>query len=132
VRIRDWVLLLAAIPCSLSIASRAQQLPESVPPPSSAVSFAAGKALYESIGCSACHGFSGQGGVASGPQIAPRVIPKAAFLYQLRHPRNAMPPYSAEVLSGQEADEIYEYLLSVPTPRAASGIQLLSRNGSSR
>jgi mono/diheme cytochrome c family protein len=43
-------------------------------------------------------------------------IPFAAFLNQLRHPANEMPPYVATVLSDQEAGDIYAYIASLPPP----------------
>jgi mono/diheme cytochrome c family protein len=89
----------------------------------------AGGTLYESLGCWACHGFSGQGansrGIASGPRIDARRYPRDAFLLQLRHPMNAMPPYTANVLSDAQADAIYAYLKSIPAPRPAGEIPLL-------
>jgi mono/diheme cytochrome c family protein len=115
--------LLAVTILSLSVACLAD--PPDSSAPSANASSENGKQLFESIGCSACHGLSGQGGVPSGPKLAPRVIPKVGFLYQLRHPRKEMPPYSSQVLSDQEADAIYAFLLSIPAPRAASSIPLL-------
>ena len=97
--------------------------------PADDTSIAAGKAVYESVGCWACHGFSGQGansrGIASGPRIDAKVYPREAFTQQLRHPANSMPPYTAKVLSDAQVEEIYAYLQSIPAPRRPEDIGLL-------
>jgi mono/diheme cytochrome c family protein len=90
-----------------------------------------GKQLYNTVGCWSCHGFNGQGamsrGIASGPHINARVLPEAAFLRQLRAPMNVMPPYSADVLTDDQVAAIYNYLRSLPEPRATSDIPLLKK-----
>jgi mono/diheme cytochrome c family protein len=92
-------------------------------------SVAAGKILYNSIGCWSCHGFSGQGamsrGIASGPHIDAKIFPREAFLRQLRTPASLMPPYSKAVLSDEQANEIYAFLRSIPAPSPVQDIPLL-------
>ena len=71
-----------------------------------------GERLYISRGCMGCHGASGRGGV--GPALAGTPLPIDAFLGQIRHPRDIMPAFPEEVVSGDDAEEIHEYLHSLP------------------
>jgi mono/diheme cytochrome c family protein len=81
-----------------------------------------GKKLFETIGCFECHGFAGQGG--AGPKlIDPPAFP--AFILQLRTPRQVMPPYTAKVLSDQQAADIYAHLQEFPKPTDPKTIPLL-------
>src|ERR1700761_2276387 len=45
-----------------------------------------GKQLFAADGCYECHGYVGQGSIRTGPTLAPKVIPFAAFQAQLRKP----------------------------------------------
>lgn len=82
-----------------------------------------GRALYERTGCWQCHGWAGQGG-AAGPKLNPPLAYEPYFL-QLRQPRFVMIPYSAEVLSDQEAADIYAYISTFPPPPDPASIPLL-------
>ncbi len=73
---------------------------------------APGAELYISKGCLGCHGASGRGGV--GPPLANTKLTVDAFLAQLRHPREMMPPFHARIVSDSEAKAIHDYLASVP------------------
>jgi mono/diheme cytochrome c family protein len=84
-----------------------------------------GKALYEQVGCYACHGLAGQGAPATGPRVSRTPYPFASFLLLLRQPQKQMPPYAAAVLPDQDAADIYAYVRQMPTPRAAQAIPLL-------
>jgi mono/diheme cytochrome c family protein len=99
-------------------------------PPAAPQRVEAGRALYDSVGCWACHGYGGQGavsgGMAAGPKLAPNVYPKGAFFSQLRQPRSQMPPYGPAVLSDAQIEEIYDYLRSLPPTSPAADIPLLS------
>jgi mono/diheme cytochrome c family protein len=94
-------------------------------------SLAAGKTLFNTVGCWSCHGFDGQGamsrGIASGPHINARVLPEAAFIHQLRTPSGVMPPYTPDVLSDEQVRDIYHYLSSLPAPPALKDIPLLNQ-----
>jgi mono/diheme cytochrome c family protein len=82
-----------------------------------------GKKLFETIGCFECHGWAGQGGGAGPKLINPPAF--AAFIVQLRTPRQIMPPYTARVLNDQQAADIYAHLLTLPKPADAKNIPLL-------
>ncbi len=89
-----------------------------------------GKALFMRVGCYECHGTVGQGSGRRGsggwgPMLAPHPKPYSAFLTQLRTPRDAMPAYSALIVSDQDAAKIYGYLVSIPEGKSASEIALL-------
>ncbi len=84
-----------------------------------------GKALYEQVGCYACHGLAGQGAAATGPRLSRTVYPFAAFLQLLRHPQKQMPPYEAAVLPDQDVADIYAYVRQMPAPRDPKSIPLL-------
>ena len=71
-----------------------------------------GKKLFATDGCWQCHGYAGQGAPGYAPRIAPKLLPYAAFLNQLRHPRAEMPPYEAAIVSDQQIADIYAYLKS--------------------
>src|SRR5579883_1826815 len=84
-----------------------------------------GKAVYTAVGCYECHGRDGQGGAGTGPKLGPNPIPFTAFVYQLRSPRDEMPPYTAKVLSDSDVADIYAFLQSLPEPPKAESAALL-------
>jgi mono/diheme cytochrome c family protein len=86
---------------------------------------AAGKALYQQVGCYACHGLAGQGAQATGPRLSRTQLPFEGFLLQLRHPQAQMPPYEAAVLPDQDAADIYAYVRQMPAPPDPKSIPLL-------
>lgn len=73
-------------------------------------SLPAGKAMVEKS-CYTCHGTTGQGGRAA-PRIGPPAISFAAFIEQVRNPRNQMVPFPPEILSDQDVADIYAFLAS--------------------
>ncbi len=84
-----------------------------------------GKALFRAIGCYECHGLAGQGAPMTGPRVSRTELPLDAFLNQLRHPVNQMPPYEAAVVSDRDATDIYAYLKQMPAPPDPNSIPLL-------
>jgi mono/diheme cytochrome c family protein len=69
-----------------------------------------GRTLFASVGCWQCHGTSGQGGGAAGPRIAPSGLPFGGFVQQLRKPVNQMIPYSAKILSDEQAADLFAFI----------------------
>jgi mono/diheme cytochrome c family protein len=111
---------LAAILLAPSSSARAQDVP--------AGNAASGKALYLADGCASCHGTAGQGGGGrtGGLRLARLALPFAAFLNQLRHPANEMPPYVEAVLSDKDAGDIFAFIASLPPPADVKSIPQLN------
>lgn len=88
---------------------------------------AKGKVAFTQHGCWQCHGFAGQGSVATsnGRVIARTQLPLDAFKSFVRTTNGAMPPFREQVLSDADLDDIYAYLQSLPAPKAVSDIPLL-------
>jgi mono/diheme cytochrome c family protein len=84
-----------------------------------------GKALYQEVGCYACHGLAGQGAQATGPRLSRTQLPFEGFLSQLRQPQSLMPPYEAAVLPDQDTADIYAYVRQMPAPPDPKSIPLL-------
>jgi ubiquinol-cytochrome c reductase cytochrome c subunit len=83
----------------------------------------AGKQLFEAKGCYSCHGFVGQGS-REGPRLTP-ALPYPAFVAQLRTPRAIMPPYTAALVTDQQAADMHAYLASQPKPPDPKSVKLL-------
>jgi len=85
-----------------------------------------GKKLFVSAGCALCHNGEGQGG-GPGPRLAPNpnMLAFKVFVQRVREPVNAMPPYTAKVLSDQQLADIYAFLKTIPRPPDVSTIPLL-------
>lgn len=75
-----------------------------------------GRSLYIQKGCYACHGYEGQGGIISGPKLAPNPLPVDVFILRVRRPIADMPAYSRKVLKDAELSDIYRYLQTIPLP----------------
>jgi mono/diheme cytochrome c family protein len=86
-----------------------------------------GKELFQSVGCYQCHGREAQGGVGTGPRLAPKPIAFAALSRYVRQPTGQMPPYTAKVLPDQNLADIYAFLQSVPPARPAKSISILNQ-----
>ncbi len=84
-----------------------------------------GKTLFAKIGCYKCHGREGQGSTATGPRLNQNPITYTRFLSYIRKPSGEMPPYTAKVVSEQQAADIYAFLRSLPKPTAIESIPLL-------
>ena len=90
----------------------------------------AGRKLYMSNGCFACHGTVGQGGERSGaPRIAPEPYPFEAFKQMVRQPREAMPRLDAKFVSDEQLLSIHRYLASIAKGPAAKDIPQLQAAG---
>lgn len=75
-----------------------------------------GRTLYIQKGCYACHGYEGQGGIISGPGLAPNPLPVDVFIRRVRRPIADMPAYSTRVLKDEELLDIHHYLQTLPLP----------------
>jgi mono/diheme cytochrome c family protein len=84
-----------------------------------------GRAVYTKAGCYECHGREGQGGAGTGPKLGPAPIPYGAFVYQVRAPRDQMPPYTSKVLSDSELADIYAFVQAAPQPPKVDSNPLL-------
>jgi ubiquinol-cytochrome c reductase cytochrome c subunit len=91
-----------------------------------------GQQLYNVNGCYLCHNTLGQGtgsrkpGQNPGPNLAPAPMPYAAYVKQVRTPRQSMPPYDAKLLSDQDLADIYAFFAAQPPVKDAHGIALLN------
>jgi len=92
----------------------------------------AGRAGYIRFGCYECHGYVGQGGLMSGPKLAPSPVPLTAMIAYVRAPRGVMPLYSARIVSDQELGDIHAYLSSIAPPPAVENIPLLMISATSK
>lgn len=95
-------------------------------PSADALAVTRGKATYEQVGCYECHGHAGQGGIATGPALAPNPHPLAYYQIYVRAPAAQMPPYTSAILSDAQLADIHAYLRSIPVGKPASQIPLLS------
>jgi ubiquinol-cytochrome c reductase cytochrome c subunit len=88
-----------------------------------------GKAAFTRYGCYQCHGFVGQGSVATsnGKVIYRTELPLESFMAFVRTTNRAMPPYSEQVLPNQDLEDIYAYLESLPKPPDYKSIPLLNQ-----
>ena len=85
-----------------------------------------GRKLFAKDGCYQCHGYEAQGGLGTGPRLAPKPIPFAAVQKYIRNPTGQMPPYTAKVVPDKDLADIYAFLQSVATPPPARSIPLLN------
>jgi mono/diheme cytochrome c family protein len=88
-----------------------------------------GKRVYLADGCFECHGRAGQGGAMNypTPALAKLELPVESFVAFLRAAPNDMPAYSADVLSDQDATDIYAFLQSLPGRKPAKDFPLLNQ-----
>src|SRR3954469_8751152 len=88
-----------------------------------------GKAAFLKYGCWQCHGTEGQGSAATGAGkvLAPDPLPLETFSAFLRSTNAAMPPYSEKVLPNGDLEDIHAYLSSIPKPKDAKSLPLVSQ-----
>jgi ubiquinol-cytochrome c reductase cytochrome c subunit len=86
-----------------------------------------GKIAYVKHGCWQCHGFLGQGSIATsnGTVLAASPLSFEIFANFVRSANRAMPPYREAILSNADLADIYAYLQSIPKPPDANSIPLL-------
>ena len=90
---------------------------------------ARGKAAFTKYGCWQCHGFEGQGSVATSNNkvLTHDPPPWEGFSAYVRASNTAMPPYSEKILPERDLEDIYAYLTSLPKPKDYKGIPLLNQ-----
>ena len=88
-----------------------------------------GKVAFAKHGCWQCHGFEGQGSVATsnGAVLAPNPAPFETFASFVRSTNRLMPAYREAILSNADLADIYAFLQSIPKTRNYKDIPLLSR-----
>ena len=121
------LLLTFSFIAACGLAATAQQPPVQQNANAPAGNSANGRKLFVSFGCYQCHGYEAQGANATGPRLAPRPIPYAAFSRYVRRPTNQMPPFTEKVASDMDLANIYAYLQSRPAPPPVAGIPLLQK-----
>ena len=84
-----------------------------------------GKRLYVHNGCYECHGYAGQGG-AAGTHLAALPLSAQAVIGYVRRPAGQMPPYTVKVMSDNELTDVWAFLKTLPVPKPAKDIPLLS------
>jgi len=85
-----------------------------------------GYQAYMKYQCYTCHGTVGQGAErGTGPRLAPNPMSYAAFVTQVRAPRQDMPAYRKAFVTDEELVDIYAYLVSIKPSPAAKDIPLL-------
>ena len=97
----------ASMPATPATAQTKAPPPVETSAPAPAGDAANGKVLYGKIGCYQCHGREGQGSTATGPRLNQNPITYARFVSYLRKPAGEMPPYTAKVVSDQEAADLF-------------------------
>ena len=86
-----------------------------------------GKRIYNSYGCSQCHGGVGQGSTqTAAPRIGPPVLSISAFASYVHQPTGQMPPYTSKVVPNTDMADIYAFLQTIPPPPPAKSIPLLN------
>jgi mono/diheme cytochrome c family protein len=118
-RIDRIVMLLAALGAGVVMSQAA----------GAAASAEKGKAAFIKHGCWQCHGFEGQGSVASsgGTVLAHTALPVEAFIAFVRSTNRAMPSYSDKLVSDADLADMYAYLQSVPKAKDPKTIPLLNQ-----
>jgi cytochrome c553 len=89
-----------------AVIATAAALPERAPVPD--------PDLYESAGCSTCHGPTAAG--AFGPTLAGTGLSFDDFLGQLRSPRGMMPPVATGLVSDEQARSLFDYVAGLEEP----------------
>lgn len=75
-----------------------------------------GQELFNSLGCTACHGPQGEGRI--GPTIAQTDLPLSSVVRQIRAPYQNMPRFGPDQVSETGIADIYAFLQTLPKPQA--------------
>ena len=89
---------------------------------------ARGRAAFVKYGCWQCHGFEGQGSIATsnGKVLTHEPPPWEGFSALVRSSNTAMPPYSEKILPESDLEDIFAFLTSLPKAKDHKSIPLLS------
>jgi mono/diheme cytochrome c family protein len=115
---------------AIASATASAQGQQSASPSATRSSPGNGEAVFLRVGCPACHGTVGQGGVA-GPRLAPNTLPLQAFETWVRNGTpgwsiaSGMPAFPRRIVSDTELADVRAYLANLPAPRAPDDIALL-------
>ena len=85
-----------------------------------------GKQVFMKENCYYCHGTAGQGG-RDGARIAQTALNVQGMIRYVRKPTGGMPAFTEKMLTDQQLTDIYAYLKSLPTAKAAKDIPLLDQ-----
>jgi len=77
-----------------------------------------GADLYKTVGCSGCHGNSGEGLI--GPALNQKAFPADEITAAVRNGKGAMPPFSTEKISDKDLQALITYVRSLPTGGGAA------------
>jgi len=88
-----------------------------------------GKVAFVKHGCWQCHGFEGQGSVATSncAVLAPNPASFETFASFVRSTNRSMPAYREAILSNADLADIYVFLQSIPETPNYRNIPLLNR-----
>jgi mono/diheme cytochrome c family protein len=90
---------------------------------------AKGKVAFVKFGCWQCHGFEGQGSVATsnGKVLMHDPLPWEGFSAFVRTSNTGMPPFSEKILPNEDLENIFAYLTSIPAAKDYKTIPLLAQ-----
>ena len=111
---------LAALSLAVTAAVAAPQKKPAKPKPPKAnpALIAAGKKVYDSSGCSACHAIKGQGGTTStnltkvGAKRSPKFLEEVTVNPKKHFPETTMPAYK-DIIKGKDLKAIVAYMASL-------------------
>jgi len=107
-----------APPTEVPLPPTVTPLPPTTPPEAEAGGVTAdvqhGQELFNNLGCMACHGAQGEGGI--GPTIAQTGLSLERVVRQYRAPYRNMPRFGPDQVSEADIADIYAYLHTLPTP----------------
>jgi mono/diheme cytochrome c family protein len=93
-----------------------------------------GKHVFETHGCTQCHGNQGQGlsnprTQDAAPRVGPTRLSQTAFVGFVRHPIGKMPAYRSQDVSDAELGDLYAFLQSLAPPVKADPSSANAKNG---
>jgi mono/diheme cytochrome c family protein len=118
--VRYLILCVAMLTMALSCPSGRAQNAAAKSKETAAGDAQAGRRVFMSAGCVACHGADGKGTTIA-PQIAPPPLPLDELIHYVRQPSGKMPPIASRVVSDEQLADIYAYLKSVAPASSANG-----------